>query len=194
MIQKLKIDESCIVFDTETTGLNPERDEIIQLSIIDGTGKILFDEYIKPSRRKKWPEAQKVSGISPEMVKNCKTFRFFRKTIQDIFDSHKTIIAYNIGFDADFLRASGVDVFRKVSPGIKFNTLFDGLPEESETKDWRDVMIDFAEVYGEWSDYKNSYKWQKLSTAAAYYNFKFSAHNSLEDVKATLFVAQKLYE
>lgn len=192
MIQKLKIDESCIVFDTETTGLNPERDEIIQLSIIDGTGKVLFDEYIKPSRRKKWPEAQKVSGISPEMVKSCKTFRFFRKTIQDIFDSHKTIIAYNIGFDADFLRASGVDVFRKVSPGNK--ALFDGLPEESETKDWRDVMIDFAEVYGEWSDYKNSYKWQKLSTAAAYYNFKFSAHNSLEDVKATLFVAQKLYE
>lgn len=194
MIQKLKIDESCIVFDTETTGLNPERDEIIQLSIIDGTGKVLFDEYIKPSRRKKWPEAQKVSGISPEMVKNCKTFRFFRKTIQDIFDSHKTIIAYNIGFDADFLRESGVDVFRKVSSGIKFNTLFDELPEGSETKDWRDVMIDFAEVYGEWSDYNNSYKWQKLSTAAAYYNFKFSAHNSLEDVKATLFVAKKLYE
>lgn len=194
MIQKLKIDESCIVFDTETTGLNPERDEIIQLSVIDGTGKVLFDEYIKPSRRKKWPEAQKVSGISPEMVKSCKTFRFFRKTIQDIFDSHKTIIAYNIGFDADFLRASGVDVFRKVSSGIKFNTLFDELPEESKTKDWRDVMIDFAEVYGEWSDYKNSYKWQKLSTAAAYYKFKFSAHNSLEDVKATLFVAQKLYE
>ena len=194
MIQKLKIDESCIVFDTETTGLNPERDEIIQLSIIDGTGKVLFDEYIKPSRRKKWPEAQKVSGISPEMVKNCKTFRFFRKTIQDIFDSHKTIIAYNIGFDADFLRASRVDVFRKVSPGIKFNTLFDNLPEESQKKDFQDVMIDFAEVYGEWSDYKNSYKWQKLSTAAAYYNFKFSAHNSLEDVKATLFVAKKLYE
>lgn len=194
MIQKLKIDESCIVFDTETTGLNPERDEIIQLSIIDGTGKVLFDEYIKPSRRKKWPEAQKVSGISPEMVKNCKTFRFFRKTIQDIFDSHKTIIAYNIGFDADFLRASRVDVFRKVSPGIKFNTLFDELPEESQKKDFQDVMIDFAEVYGEWSDYKNSYKWQKLSTAAAYYNFKFSAHNSLEDVKATLFVAKKLYE
>lgn len=194
MIQKLKIDESCIVFDTETTGLNPERDEIIQLSIMDGTGKVLFDEYIKPSRRKKWPEAQKVSGISPEMVKNCKTFRFFRKTIQDIFDSHKTIIAYNIGFDADFLRASGVDVFRKVAPGIKFNALFDELPEESQKKDFRDVMIDFAEVYGEWSDYKNSYKWQKLSTAAAYYNFKFSAHNSLEDVKATLFVAKKLYE
>ena len=194
MIQKLKIDESCIVFDTETTGLNPERDEIIQLSIMDGTGKVLFDEYIKPSRRKKWPEAQKVSGISPEMVKSCKTFRFFRKTIQDIFDSHKTIIAYNIGFDADFLRASRVDVFRKVSPGIKFNTLFDELPEESQKKDFQDVMIDFAEVYGEWSDYKNSYKWQKLSTAAAYYNFKFSAHNSLEDVKATLFVAKKLYE
>lgn len=174
MIQKLKIDESCIVFDTETTGLNPEYDEIIQLSIIDGTGKVLFDEYIKPSRRKKWPEAQKISGISPEMVKNCKTFRFFRKTIQKIFDSAKTIIVYNIGFDAGFLQSYGIDVYRE--------------------KDWRDVMIDFAEIYGEWSDYKQSYKWQKLSSAAAYYDFKFSAHNSLEDVKATLFVAENLYK
>ena len=174
MIHKLKIDESCIVFDTETTGLNPEYDEIIQLSIIDGTGKVLFDEYIKPSRRKKWPEAQKISGISPEMVKNCKTFRFFRKTIQKIFDSAKTIIAYNIGFDAGFLQSYGIDVYRE--------------------KNWRDVMIDFAEIYGEWSDYKQSYKWQKLSTAAAYYDFKFSAHNSLEDVKATLFVAENLYK
>ena len=190
----MKIDESCIVFDTETTGLNSERDEIIQLSIIDGTGKVLFDEYIKPSRRKKWPEAQKVSGISPEMVKSCRTFRFFRKAIQDIFDSHKTIIAYNIGFDADFLRVSGVDVFRKVAPGIKFNTLFDEFPEESQKKDFRDVMIDFAEFYGEWSESNQSYKWKKLSVAAACFGFNFSAHNSLEDAKATLFVAKKLYE
>lgn len=192
MIQKLKIDESCIVFDTETTGLNPEYDEIIQLSIVDGSGNVLFDEYIKPSRRKKWPEAQRISGISPEMVKNCKTFRFFRKTIQEIFDSAKTIIAYNIGFDAGFLQSYGIDVYRKVAPEGK--KLFDDLPEESKTKEWRDVMIDFAEIYGEWSDYKQSFKWQKLSTAAAYYDFKFSAHNSLEDVKATLFVAKNLYE
>lgn len=34
----------CLFIDTETTGLNEDRDdEILQLSIIDGTGKILFD-------------------------------------------------------------------------------------------------------------------------------------------------------
>ena len=34
----------CLFIDTETTGLNKDRDdEILQLSIIDGTGKILFD-------------------------------------------------------------------------------------------------------------------------------------------------------
>ena len=34
-----------IVFDTETTGVT-EDDEIIQLSIIDGNGKTLINEYV----------------------------------------------------------------------------------------------------------------------------------------------------
>ena len=33
---------------------------------------------------------------------------------------------------------------------------------------------------------KWDYKWQKLTTCAAYYEYKFNAHDSLEDVKATL--------
>lgn len=35
-------------------------------------------------------------------------------------------------------------------------------------------------------------KWQKLSTAASYYGYKFKAHDSLEDVRATLYVYKKL--
>lgn len=37
-----------ICLDTETTGLNHYDDEILQLSIIDGSGAILFSEYVKP--------------------------------------------------------------------------------------------------------------------------------------------------
>lgn len=36
-----------IIFDTETTGVT-ENDEIIQLSIIDGKGKTLVNEYVHP--------------------------------------------------------------------------------------------------------------------------------------------------
>lgn len=37
-----------------------------------------------------------------------------------------------------------------------------------------------------YSAYKGGEKWQKLTTAAKHFKFDFSAHDSLEDVKATL--------
>lgn len=169
------LNENCIVFDTETTGLNPEKDEILQLSIINGNGDVLFHEYIKPSRKKKWTEAQKIHNISPQMVKNCKTFRNFKKQIQEIFDSVEIIIAYNATFDIRFLEKVGIDCCR-------------------EQKEILDPMIDFAEIYGDFSEYHNSYKWQKLSTAAQYYNYQFKAHDALEDVKATLHIAKQIYQ
>lgn len=36
--------EKVLIYDVETTGLSYEDDEILQLSIIDGTGKVLFNE------------------------------------------------------------------------------------------------------------------------------------------------------
>ena len=54
-----------IVIDTETTGFYPWWDELLQVAIIDGENRVLFDRLIKPSRRKKWPYAQRVHGISP---------------------------------------------------------------------------------------------------------------------------------
>ena len=39
-----------------------------------------------------------------------------------------------------------------------------------------------------------NYKWQKLSKAAAYYGYKFKAHDSLEDVRATLYVYNKMQD
>lgn len=39
-----------IVIDTETTGLNAKTDELLQVSIIDTDGNVLFDSYFKPTR------------------------------------------------------------------------------------------------------------------------------------------------
>lgn len=35
-----------IVFDIETTGLDAEKDDVLQISIIDGNGKTLINEYV----------------------------------------------------------------------------------------------------------------------------------------------------
>ena len=55
-------------------------------------------------------------------------------------------------------------------------------------------MIDFARQYGEWDSYHEDYKWQKLVTAARYYGYEFKAHDSMNDVFATLYVYQMMQE
>ena len=46
-----------IVLDTETTGLNAAEDELLQVSIIDNEGAVLFDSYIRPTQHTEWAEA-----------------------------------------------------------------------------------------------------------------------------------------
>ena len=52
-----------------------------------------------------------------------------------------------------------------------------------------DVMIEFAPIYGDWNEKYGDYKWQKLSVCASYYGYhgEGSFHDSLEDVRATLY-------
>lgn len=172
------IDKSRIIcFDIETTGLDPYKDEILQLSIIDGNGTVLFNEYIKPTHIKEWPEAQKINGISPEMVKGKQTIEFYKERLEQIFNVAELIVGYNsIFFDSEFLISAGIDI--------------------SDKARFFDVMIKFAPIYGEWNDHFEDYKWQNLSTCAAYYGYQGSGnfHDSLEDVRATLHCFYKMIE
>ena len=37
-----------VVFDLETTGLNSNDNEILQISAVDGNGDLLLNEYVRP--------------------------------------------------------------------------------------------------------------------------------------------------
>lgn len=171
-------DNRIIVIDAETTGLDPDWDEILQLSIIDGNGSTLFNSYFKPIERERWPEAQKVNNITPQMVadKPHISDRQIHKQIQAILDSANVIVGYNVDFDISFLLSAGFTV------------------DQEEV----DVMLEFAEIYGEWSAYFEDYKWQKLTTCARYYRYDWSAygdtaHDSLADCRATLYCYRKMH-
>ena len=165
-----------LVIDTETTGLDPEKDELLQVSIIDSDGNALFNSYFKPCV-KSWVDAQRVNGISPEMVQNAPTISEKIAEINEIMYRADKIIGYNTYSDINFLNNNGLIL--------------------SENVEIVDVMELFALIYGEWSDYHGSYKWQKLTTAANYYGYDWDsrpegAHNSLADCYATLYVYEKI--
>ena len=175
VLQRNPLGERTIVIDTETTGLDSSKDEILQLSIIDERGNTLFNEYFKPIKVKDWKAAERVNGISPEMVADCKDIYHHFGEIQQILCDADTIIGYNTEFDLNFL----------VNCGFEIN-------EDTATVD---VMREFAPIYGEWSEDRQDWKWQKLTTCAAYYGYDWSkaaAHNALGDCFATLFCYNRL--
>lgn len=104
-----------VVFDLETTGLSPERDGIVEigaLRIVDGqvAGHLKYETLVRPTDadgrliRIPW-SAQKVHGISDEMVRDAPTIREVLPAFLD-FVSDSPVVAHNVAFDGGFMRAN----------------------------------------------------------------------------------------
>ena len=163
-----------IVLDTETTGLDPRRDELLQISVLDAdTGATVLNTYVRPIWTLEWPQAQNIHGITPEMVAEAPTLAELHLELRAIFGTAREIIGYNTFFDLAFLEPYGISSYREIV----------------------DVMMDFAPIYGEWSEYHDDYKWQSLSTCASYFGYDWGedkVHDSLADCKATLFCYKRI--
>ncbi len=159
---------SKIILDTETTGLEAN-DEILELAIIDcETGKTIFHHFFRPAHKRSWSEAEAIHGIRQEDVSECYPISVYRTVIQKILHQAKEVIGYNISFDVWMLKNAGFEICGKKV----------------------DVMEPFAEIYGEWSSYYGTYKWQKLTTCARHYGYdwgKNKVHGALADACATRF-------
>ena len=165
-----------IVIDTETTGLNADTDELLQVSIIDSQGNTLFNSYIKPLFTENWDGAMAVNHITPETVATAPNILEVKQEISRIINSAHTIIGNNVDFDLGFLSNIGI---------------------RNENAAIVDVMEDFADIYGEWSEQYGCHKWQKLTKCAEYYGYDWGtdiAHDSLADCKATLYCYKKMLQ
>ncbi len=165
--------DNVVVLDTETTGLESYNgDEILSISICDAYGNIQFDSLVKPKKKRSWPEAEKINGISPAMVKNSPTIDEIADDIRRFICTGKLVVGYNISFDIDFLVSSDV------------------LPSYPRTFD---VMMEYAKVHGSKSSpFGGRYCYSKLETCANGYGYSFAAHASKEDAVATAYCYRSL--
>ena len=95
--------ERVLFFDLELTGFY-DRDEIISISICDGTGSIIMNTYVKPTHTKKWKRTERIHGITPEMTADSPTLEELTPEIKEIFANADAIIAYGVSTDYSHIK------------------------------------------------------------------------------------------
>lgn len=165
-----------LVLDCETTGLD-STSEICQIAIIDSSANVLLDTLVKPVHPIP-AQATAIHGITDEMVKDAPRF-----PVREIFDllDERNVIIYNASYDVSMLYRAERAIDNPLD--VNWHKVFTSYC----------AMETFAEIYGDYNEYRNSYRWQKLSTACAYYKIKsVDAHNALADCLMTLEVCKMM--
>ena len=163
--------QTYVVYDFETTGVNPENDEIIEigaLKIVNGVFSEVFTTLVKPKRPIP-AEATKINRITNDMVANCYSIG---QVICDfyLFCKDCQMVGYNsIAFDSMFLKKAGKQV------GLNFDN----------------TQID---VFLLAKDKLKGLRNYKLATVSKFLEVNLiDAHRALNDVIATAEVFMKLY-
>lgn len=150
-----------IYLDVETTGLNYSGDdEVVEIALVNQDGKVLLNSLVRPVNTTSWRRAEKIHGISPEMVADAPTLDELKDQIESLING-KHVRIYNASFDRQFIDLSGA---AEVSC----------------------VMRDFAEFHGYWDTYYGNYAWWKLTEAAGYLRVDpdgVQAHRALADAE-----------
>ncbi len=162
------------VLDTETTGLG-ERDEIIQIGIVDAGGNAVLDQLIRPSIPIP-PGVARVHGITDDDVINSPIFSSLYIKLSSLL-AGETVIAYNMDFDWRMLQQT---VARYRLPDIRIGK--------------RDcAMKQYAKFKGKRSGQGRGYVWHKLTSALAQESIAVGdAHNALGDALMTLELVRKM--
>lgn len=93
-----------IFYDTETTGIRPDQDRVIEIAAYDPVRQATFEKLINPGRPIP-AEATAIHKITDEMVANCPTFEAISQEFIEFCDGDVVLIAHNNdSFDIHFLR------------------------------------------------------------------------------------------
>lgn len=99
-----------IALDIETTSLDPEKGNILEIGAVRFNEKEVLDEWeslINPEE--KIPTIVKaITGITEESVKKAPTFEEIKEEFIK-FVGKEPIVGHNIHFDLDFLKAKGIN-------------------------------------------------------------------------------------
>jgi ATP-dependent DNA helicase DinG len=100
-----------VVVDVETTGLDPDRDAIIEVAAVSLQNGAVIDEFsslVQPHQEIP-PYITQMTGITDEMVADAPTMYALRARLKRILGDH-ILVGHNVGFDLGFLRAERLGI------------------------------------------------------------------------------------
>ena len=166
----IKIPSRFVVFDIETTGLNPATDEIIEISAIKVRDNVIEDTFsylIKPNNEIPYFITE-LTKITNEMVENALSIEEVLPRFIDFIED-EILVGHNVNFDINFI--------------------YDNLGELNIppiTNDFVDTLRISRRLIPE-------LKHHKLSDLANYFNIDTNgSHRSLKDVEITFEVLNNL--
>lgn len=143
-----------VIFDTETTGLDPAADEIVQIGAVRAlNGRVVagetYDTLVDPGRPIP-PASSRVHGITDELVAGAPDVASAVRGFHD-FAREAVLVAHNAPFDLAFLRRHGDAIGRAFdNPVLDTVLLSAAVFGETETHtldaiaDRLDIVIDAA--------------------------------------------------
>ena len=149
-IAKQLVNANAFVLDTETTGLG-DKDEIIEISIIDVRGNVVIDTLIKPTILIP-PSASAIHTITNMDISSAPYITEIITELNQLLQNNAVAI-YNAEFDLRMLRQSLSVHGQKLPDNLQDNSFC--------------IMELYAVFNGEFNETKLGYKWIKLSDAAA---------------------------
>ena len=159
--------ESIVALDIETTGLDPDKDAVIEIGAVRFTDKRLENEwstFVNPGRRIP-PFITNLTGITDQMVLRAPDIHDVLADLE-AFVGNAPVLGHNVRFDLSFLRRHGI---------LRNNTVLD-------TYEMAAVLLPGASRYN-------------LGSLTQALGVLYPAtHRALDDAKATRGVFLRLYE
>lgn len=163
-----KFVDSYVIFDTETTGLKDQFDQIIEIGALKYIDNELVKEYdVLINPKIDIPEIiTSITGITNDMVEHEKTIEQVLPEFID-FIGDLPVICHNAPFDIGFINTN----LKRLN-----------LPE------MKNEAIDTVELAREYIPRAYNYK---LETLKKYFKLDFGSHRSVEDCKTTNYIYQE---
>lgn len=95
--------DDVLILDTETTGLRGA--EVIEVGVVDTSGRTLLDTLVRPRARTMNPYAQRVHGIGMAQLADQPTWPEVLPELHRLAE-RATVLAWNASFDARMLAQS----------------------------------------------------------------------------------------